>query len=250
VTDALDRPASVVVLGATSEIARSVVRALRSPALYRLVLAGRPSDERDEVVAEFAAVPVVEVHDLDASDATTHEQLLAEVFAAGDVDLVVVAFGVLGDQRAQELDPDLAVAAAQVNYVGALSVSLRSARHLREQGHGVLVVISSVAGERARRSNFVYGSSKAGIDALATGLSYALEGSGARAMVVRPGFVRTRMTAHLPEAPLAVGPDDVAREIVRGLRRRAVVVYAPAALRWVMLGLRHVPRAAFRRLPL
>lgn len=249
-TDALERPASVLVLGATSEIARSVVRAVHGPALRRLVLAARPSAERGEVAAAFADVADVEVLDLDAADTVSHAALLDGVFSRGDVDLVLVAFGVLGDQAEFEDDVDAAVDAAQVNYVGALSVCLRAAQRLREQGSGVLVVVSSVAGMRARRSNFVYGSTKAGIDALATGLSYALEGSGARVMVVRPGFVRTAMTAHLDPAPLAVGPDEVAEAVVRGLRRRSTVVYAPAALRLVMTALQHVPRPMFRRLPL
>lgn len=250
-TDALDRPASVLVLGGTSEIALATVRALASPALRRVVLAARPSAARDAAVDDLAAhgVSGVAAVDFEAADTPSHERLLADVFAAGDVDVVLVAFGVLGDQDQFELDPDLAVEAAQVNYVGGMSVCLRAARLLRDQGHGTLVVLSSVAGERARRSNFVYGSTKAGLDAVASGLADALHGSGAGVLVVRPGFVRTSMTEHLPPAPLAVGPDDVAAAVVSGLRRGSTVVYVPAAMRVVMSGLRHLPRAVFRRLP-
>jgi decaprenylphospho-beta-D-erythro-pentofuranosid-2-ulose 2-reductase len=252
VTDALDRATSVLVLGGTSEIALATVRALRSPALRRVVLAARPSPERDAAVDALTAEGIAGVValDFDAADTATHEALLADAFAVGDVDVVLVAFGVLGDQQEFEDDPDLAVEAAQVNYVGGVSVCLRAARLLRAQGHGTLVVLSSVAGERARRSNFVYGSTKAGLDSLASGLADALHGSGAHVLVVRPGFVRTGMTAHLEPAPLSVTAEEVAAAVVAGLRRGSTVVYVPAAMRVVMSGLRHLPRTVFRRLPI
>jgi decaprenylphospho-beta-D-erythro-pentofuranosid-2-ulose 2-reductase len=172
------------------------------------------------------------------------------VFGSGDVDVVLLVAGVLGDQAVFETDVEQAVAAAQVNYVGSMSLAMLSAQHLAEQRHGVLVVVSSVAGERARRSNFVYGSTKAGIDAIGLGLVEVLRGTGARVLVVRPGFVRTRMTAHLPEAPLAVEADDVARAVVDGIRKGKELVYSPPLMRPVMSALRHLPRPVFRRLPL
>ena len=125
----------------------------------------------------------------------------------------------------------------------------RRARSLQSQGHGSLVVMSSVAGERARRANFIYGSSKAGLDAFAQGLGDALHGTGVHVMVVRPGFVRTRMTAGLPEAPLATTPEAVATAVELGLRRRTETVWVPGTLRVVMAALRHLPRGVFRRLP-
>jgi len=252
VTDALDRPSSILVLGGTSDIALATVRALGSPALRRVVLAARPSAGRDDAVAALTAEGVAGVTavDFDAAATSTHDDLLARAFAEGDVDVVLVAFGVLGDQQEYEDDPDLAVEAAQVNYVGAVSVCLRASRHLTAQGHGTLVVLSSVAGERARRSNFVYGSTKAGLDSLASGLADALHGSGAQVLVVRPGFVRTGMTSHLEPAPLSVTAEQVAEAVVSGLRRGSTVVYVPAAMRVVMSGLLHLPRAVFRRLPI
>ena len=251
-TDALDRPTSILVLGGTSDIALATVRALGSPALRRVVLAARPSPGRDEAVESLGrdGFPGVVAVDFDAAATASHEGLLATAFAEGDLDVVLVAFGVLGDQQDFEGDPDLAVAAAQVNYVGAMSVCLRSARHLTDQGHGTLVVLSSVAGERARRSNFVYGSTKAGLDSLASGLADALHGTGAHVLVVRPGFVRTGMTSHLEPAPLSVTADQVADAVVSGLHRGSTVVYVPAAMRVVMSGLRHLPRSVFRRLPI
>ena len=248
-TDALARPTSMLVLGGTSEIALAIVDELRSPALRRVVLAARPSPARDDAVSSLAGIDDVVARDFLAEDTASHDSLLAEAFVPGDVDVVVVAFGVLGDQAGFEADPDSAVRAAQINYVGGLSVCLRAATLLKAQGHGSLVVLSSVAGERARRSNFVYGSTKAGLDSLAAGLADALAGSGVHVLVVRPGFVRTSMTEHLDPAPLSVTAQEVAVAVATGLRRRSAVVYAPPAMRMVMSGLRHLPRAVFRRLP-
>lgn len=249
--DALGRPSSVAVFGATSEIAQSLVRALEGPGLSRVVLAARPSGARASMASALRArhVEAIEV-DFDAAEHGTHADVVAAAFAAGDIDLAVIAFGVLGDQADFASHPERAVEAAQVNYVGGVSIGLLVATRLRAQGHGTLVVLSSVAGERARASNFVYGSTKAGLDAFATGLGDSLQGSGVHVMVVRPGFVRTRMTEGLDEAPMAVGPDDVAAAIVTGLRRGRETVYVPAPMRVVMSGLRHLPRAVFRRLPI
>ena len=121
---------------------------------------------------------------------------------------------------------------------------------LRAQGHGTIVALSSVAGERARRSNFVYGSSKAGMDTFLQGLADSLVGSGVRVMIVRPGFVHTKMTAGMEPAPLSTTAEAVADAIVRGLARGSEIVWVPPALRFVMSALRHVPRAIFRRLPI
>ena len=185
----------------------------------------------------------------DALDPASHEAVLGKVFAEGDVDMVLLAFGLLGDQARDEREPEAAVRVAQTNYTGAVSAGLVCARSLQSQGHGSLVVMSSVAGERARRANFIYGSSKAGLDAFAQGLGDALHGTGVHVMVVRPGFVRTRMTAGLPEAPLATTPEAVATAVELGLRRRTETVWVPGTLRVVMAALRHLPRGVFRRLP-
>jgi decaprenylphospho-beta-D-erythro-pentofuranosid-2-ulose 2-reductase len=137
-----------------------------------------------------------------------------------------------------------------VNYTAAVSVGVALAERLREQGHGSLVALSSVAGERARRSNFVYGSTKAGLDAFYSGLTEALRPHGVHVAVVRPGFVHTRMTEGMKPAPLSTTPEAVAAVVVDAVRNRRELVWAPAAYRWVMSALRHLPRAVFRRLPI
>jgi decaprenylphospho-beta-D-erythro-pentofuranosid-2-ulose 2-reductase len=131
-----------------------------------------------------------------------------------------------------------------------VSVGVCLASVVRRQGHGAIVALSSVAGERVRRSNFVYGSSKAGMDGFYLGLGEALREYGGQVLVVRPGFVRTRMTEGRDPAPLSVTAEQVAAAVVRGVADRSELVWVPPALRAVMSGLRHLPRPVFRRLPL
>ncbi|MET7301961.1 decaprenylphospho-beta-D-erythro-pentofuranosid-2-ulose 2-reductase [Embleya sp. NPDC005575] len=247
--DALGAPQSLLVLGGTSEIALTTARAMVAERVRRVVLAGRPSAALDTAAEELRGLgATVEVVGFDAAETDDHEKTIDEVFAAGDIDVVLLAFGVLGDQDADEKSPAAAARVAQVNYVGGVSAGLAAANALSRQGHGALAVISSVAGERARKSNFIYGSTKAGLDAFAQGLGDKLHGTGVHVMVVRPGFVKTKMTEGLPDAPLATTPQVVAEAIVKGLRRKSSVVWVPGQFRFVMSALRHVPRPIFRKL--
>ncbi|MFB8248168.1 decaprenylphospho-beta-D-erythro-pentofuranosid-2-ulose 2-reductase [Streptomyces sp. NPDC001046] len=249
--DAFGLPQSLLVLGGTSEIALATARRLIARRTRQVWLAGRPSPALEEAAGQLRGLGAdVRTVAFDALDPSSHEAVLEKVFAEGDIDMVLLAFGLLGDQARDEREPEAAVRVAQTNYTGAVSAGLVCARSLQSQGHGSLVVMSSVAGERARRANFIYGSSKAGLDAFAQGLGDALHGTGVHVMVVRPGFVRTRMTAGLPEAPLATTPEAVATAVELGLRRRSETVWVPGTLRVVMAAVRHLPRAVFRRLPL
>ena len=249
--DALGEVQSVLVLGGSSEIARATIQQLPANRLRRVVLAGRPSPVLDEAALSLgnSGIPSVEVASFDATDTDAHGAFVDDVFDASDVDLVILAFGVLGDQFEAEADPAKAVQVATVNYTGAVSVGLHVARRLRQQGHGKLVVLSSVAGDRARRSNYVYGSTKAGLDAFAQGLGDALTGSGASVLVVRPGMVRTRMSEGLPEAPMTTDPEVVGKAIVQALRKGKHTIYAPGPLRYLMGAVKAVPRPVFRKLP-
>jgi decaprenylphospho-beta-D-erythro-pentofuranosid-2-ulose 2-reductase len=249
--DAHGLPQTVLVLGATSDIARALLRRLAAARMHTVVLAGRDPDRLLTVADELrgAGVGVVETVAFEATDTDAHGPLVDEVFDRhGDVDLVVVAFGELGDQAALERDPAAAARLARVNYVASVSVGLAVAARLRQQGHGNLVALSSVAAERPRRSNYVYASSKAGMDAFFRGLGDSLRGSGARVVVVRPGFVRTRMTAGMAPLPFATTPEAVADGVLGALASRAETVWVPPVLRWVMTVLRHLPAPIFRRL--
>ncbi len=245
--DALGTPQSILLLGGTSEIGLAIVRRLAATRTRRVVLAVRRPDEAKPAADELEALGVeVEVVAFDALDTDSHRGVIDAVFDQGDVDQVILAFGVLGDQAVFDAEPGEAVLAARTNYVGAVSAGLVVADRFRAQGHGTLVVLSSVAGERARRSNFVYGSTKAGLDAFAQGLGDALVEVGARVLVVRPGFVRSRMTEGLEPQPFSTDPEAVAEQVVRALARDRDVVWAPPLLHWVFAGMRHLPRRLWR----
>jgi decaprenylphospho-beta-D-erythro-pentofuranosid-2-ulose 2-reductase len=251
VIDALGQPQSVLVLGGTSDIALATVERWLNARSMRVALAARPGPRRDAAAARLAAAGgAVVVHDFDAERPETHQALVAEVAAAGDVDVALVAFGVLLDDDRSWQDHAAAVHQVRVNYLGAVSVGVLLAEQMRRQGHGVIVALSSVAGERVRRSNFVYGSTKAGMDGFYLGLGEALRGSGVRVLVVRPGFVRTKMTRGRGSAPLSVDAEQVAAAIVAGVADGSELIWVPRAMRGVMSALRHVPRPLFRRLPI
>ena len=248
--NALQEAQTIVLLGGTSEIGRAIVEELLSPATRTLVLASRhPDDAQPErFVREGLTVDVAR---FDAAETSGHEGFVRDVAARhGDLDVVIVAFGVLGSQADFDADPQAAAEAVHVNYTGAVSSTLAVAAQMRRQGHGHIVVLSSVAGERGRASNFVYGSSKAGLDTFAQGLNDSLAGSGVRVTVVRPGFVHSKMTRGLKSAPLSATPREVAEVAVAGMKAGKHTVWAPPALRYVFMILRHVPRPIFRRLPL
>ncbi|MFF3173026.1 decaprenylphospho-beta-D-erythro-pentofuranosid-2-ulose 2-reductase [Streptomyces sp. NPDC057900] len=256
--DAFGAPQSLLVLGGTSEIGLATARRLIACRTRTVWLAGRPSPALESAAAELRGRGAyVRTVDFDALDTESHETTLGKIFTEGDIDMVLLAFGIPGDQERDEEEPLSAVRVAQTNYTGAVSAGLVCAGALQAQGHGSLVVLSSVAGERARRADFIYGSSKAGLDAFAQGLGDALHGTGVHVMVVRPGPVRSAGTAAetplatipFTRTPLVTTPDAVAAAIVTGLRRRSETVWVPGALRAVMSALRHVPRPLFRRLP-
>jgi decaprenylphospho-beta-D-erythro-pentofuranosid-2-ulose 2-reductase len=248
--NALGQPQSLLLLGGTSEIALATARAW-ADARPAVTIAARPGAARDEAAAALRNEGFeVDVVDFDAEDTDSHPALIDEIAARRDIDVALVAFGVLGDEEEAWTDHAAAVRLARVNYTGALSVGVCLASVIRRQGHGTIVALSSVAGERVRRSNFVYGSSKAGMDGFFLGLGEALREHGGRTLVVRPGFVHTKMTAGRPAAPLSVTADQVAAAIVKGVADGSDLVWVPPLMRGVMSGLRHVPRPVFRRLPL
>jgi len=256
VENAFGQPQTVVVLGGTSDIGLAIARELLSPVTRTVVLACR-----DVEAGERAAVPLrgaragteveVDVVHFDAADPASHAEVLDGLAARhGDLDVIVLAFGRLGDGEALSSDPVGAAELAQVNFTGAVAASIASANVLRRQGHGALVVLSSVAGERVRRQNAVYGATKAGLDGFVQALGDSLVGTGARVLIVRPGFVRSKMTQGLPAAPLSATPEQVATATVRALRARRRVVWVPGPLRFVFMAFRHTPTPVWRRLPL
>ncbi|MET0692604.1 MAG: decaprenylphospho-beta-D-erythro-pentofuranosid-2-ulose 2-reductase [Propionibacteriaceae bacterium] len=249
--DALGTPQSLLLLGGTSDIALAIARRYAAARSLRVVLAARPSDRRTAAAAELTGLgcTVAEV-DLEARDPSSHAATIEAAFAGGDIDIAVVAFGLLGEPEEAWTDPAVALELAEVNYVAPVHLGVLLAGKLKAQAHGRIVALSSVAGERVRRSNFVYGSTKAGLDGFYLGLGEALRGSGVEVLVVRPGFVTSKMTEGLDAAPLSVSPDQVAEATVEAVKDHREVIWVPATMRVVMSGLRHVPRALFRKLPI
>ncbi len=248
--NAVGAPQSLLLLGGTSEIALAIAGKYARSGL-RVVLAARPSDRRSAAVTELTSLgcEVTEV-DLDARDHESHLATVDQAFGGGDIDIAVIAFGLLGDPEQAWHDPDLALELAEVNYTAPVHLGVLLGQRMQAQAHGWIVALSSVAGERVRRSNFVYGSTKAGFDGFFLGLGEALRDYGVHVLVVRPGFVKSKMTSGLDEAPLAVTPDQVAESVVEAIKSKRELIWVPGPLRVVMSGLRHVPRPLFRKLPL
>ena len=243
---------NVLLLGGRSEIGVAIVRKLLSPSARVVTLACRRPDEATELTRSLSRTGLsVEAVSFDAADTAGHQGFLADVVARhGDIDVAILAFGVLGDQQNFDEDPQSAVSAVHTNYTASVSAALCLASQFRQQGHGKLIVLSSVAGERVRKANFVYGSSKAGLDAFCQGLTDSLEGSGASVLIVRPGFVHSAMTAGLKPAPFSTTPEVVANLTVKALNAGQRMVWTPGILRWLFMVLRHLPGPLWRRLPL
>jgi decaprenylphospho-beta-D-erythro-pentofuranosid-2-ulose 2-reductase len=252
--NALGIPQTILLLGGTSEIGLAILSRLAGPHTRSVMLACRDRRAGEHAATSLAQVcPTAQII-ITEFDATAHDQhhaLIDEAAAAmGDLDLVILAVGQLGDQEALEGDPARAAALWDANATSAVSLGLATAAQLRAQAHGTLVVLSSVAGERVRRSNFIYGASKAAMDAFSHGLADSLIGTGARVLIIRPGFVHTRMTSGMKPAPLAATAEQVADAVAKGLRGTARTIWVPGPLRFVFMVLRHLPGPVWRRLPL
>jgi decaprenylphospho-beta-D-erythro-pentofuranosid-2-ulose 2-reductase len=244
---------NLLLLGGSSEIALAIARRLALAGPVRPFLLGRDPPRLAQALALLESVGCVDGESavLDADDLTSHADTVAGAFErTGGFDLVVLAIGVLGGQAGLDADIGESLEVMRVNFLDCGSLMLHALRELRSQGTGTLVVLSTVAAERPRASNPVYGAAKAGLDALAQGLADATAGTGVRVLVVRPGFVTTRMTQGMKPAPFATGAEEVAEATVRALSGRAHTVWVPSRLRAIFALLRHLPRALYRRLPL
>ncbi|MGD9619111.1 MAG: decaprenylphospho-beta-D-erythro-pentofuranosid-2-ulose 2-reductase [Mycolicibacterium sp.] len=259
VFDATGNPQSILLLGGTSEIGLAICERYLRDTHARVVLACMPGDPLRETARtqmEAAGAREVRVIDFDAMDTGSHPAVIdaawggADPEGPNDIDVAIVAFGLLGDAEELWQNQQKAVQIAEINYTAAVSVGVLIGEKMRAQGFGRIIAMSSAAGERVRRSNFVYGSTKAGLDGFYLGLGEALREFGVRVLVIRPGQVRTRMSAHVKEAPLTVDKEYVAELAVTASSKGKDLVWAPAAFRYVMMVLRHIPRPVFRKLPI
>jgi decaprenylphospho-beta-D-erythro-pentofuranosid-2-ulose 2-reductase len=245
--DALGRPGRVLLLGGTSEIGLEILTALNASAETEVLLAGRDT-QRLEAAGKTLRYRVRTLP-YDATALDTHQALIDEAFAGGDVDLVISAAGALIPQETLDTDPLQAGLLMETNLTGHVTTLTAAARRLRAQGHGTIVVLSSIAAIRPRKANFVYGAAKAGLDAYARGLADSLHGSGVRVLLVRPGFVTGRMTAGMSPAPLARTPSEVGTAVAAALSGNATVTWVPPGMALLAGVLRVLPRPIWRRLP-
>lgn len=251
--NAVGNPQTILLLGGTSEIGLAICAEYLKKGPARIVLAALPDDPlRESAVEQMKAAGAneVDVIDFDALDTDGHPKVIEAAWDRGDIDVAIVAFALDGDAEELWQNQAKAVRVAGVNYTAGVSVGVLVGEKMKAQGFGRIITMSSVAGERVRRSNFVYGSTKAGLDGFYLGLGEALRPHGVRVLVVRPGQVRTRFSAHVEEAPLTVDKEEVAALAVSASQKGKEIVWAPGAFRFVMMILRHIPRPIFRRLPI
>lgn len=243
---------AVLLLGATGGVAQALGRRLAARGA-RLFLVARRADRLAAVAAdlELRGARVVGRAVADLDDPAGHAGLVAAAAAAlGRIDLAVVAHGVLGDQARAEADPDEAERILRANLTGPALLAQAVGRALAAQRGGVLVGISSVAGDRGRQSNYFYGAAKGGFSTFLAGLRNRLHRDGVAVVTMKPGFIDTAMTAHLPRNRLYASPDRVAGIVLRAAARGRAVAYAPGFWRAVMLVIRAIPEAVFVRLRL
>jgi decaprenylphospho-beta-D-erythro-pentofuranosid-2-ulose 2-reductase len=246
---ALPEPRLWLVLGASSAIARAFVRLVAASG-GELILAGRDlaDMERSAADARVHGAARVEVRRFDAAEGASHAAFVA---ALPDRPLnVLLAFGLMHPQAAIDRDPSLAEQVIAVNYQGAVSILARLEPRLAAAGQGAVVVVSSVAGDRGRPSNFVYGSAKAGLNVYLQGLRARLSHSGVAVTTIKAGFMDTAMTYGLPGMFLVASPEAAARACLKAAARKRNLLYFPVFW-WLIMGIiKAIPEALFKRLKL
>lgn len=243
----------VLLIGGTSEIGLAIVRRMAAEEPVQTCLLGRDRERLEAALSELpaSARDGGSVVTVDARDPGAHEAAVSEAFSRhGGFEVAILAVGRLGAQAGLETAPEEAREVLETTFLGSATLLMAALRGQRAAGAGTTIVLSSVAGERVRASNAVYGAAKAGLDGLAQGLGDELAGSSVRVLVVRPGFVHTRMTEGLKPAAFATTPEAVAEATVGALSGSASTIWVPGVLRYVFAILRHLPRPLFRRLPL
>jgi short-subunit dehydrogenase len=241
-----------LIFGATSAIARNTAR-LYARDGDRLFLAGRNAEKIQAVARDLLVrgAGKADYFTADLDDIDLHETVIRKaVESLGGLDTVLIAFGTLSDQKACEQDYRLAEREIRTNFLSVVSLLTSIANLFERQGGGSIAVISSVAGDRARRSNYVYGTAKGAVSLFLQGLRNRLHHKGVHVLTVKPGFVDTPMTAHLRKNALFARPEDVARGIYRAMAEKKDVVYLPGYWRFIMAVVRHIPESGFKRLGL
>ncbi len=243
---------NVLIVGATSAIAQEVAKHF-ARAGDRLFLVGR-NEEKLNAVADDLRVrgaETVATFLMDVNDLERHEPMIEEAERTlGPLDVVLIAHGVLPDQKAAEQDVRLALDTFHTNATSVIALLTPLANRFEQRGRGTIAVISSVAGDRGRQSNYVYGSAKAAVSAFTSGLRNRLHRAGVQVITVKPGMVDTPMTAHMRKGPLFASPEKVGKDIYNAILKGKDVVYTPwywALIMWLIV---HIPESVFKRLKL
>lgn len=238
----------VLIVGATSAIAEACAR-LWAQRGDRLCLAGRDATRLEAIAQDLRTRGAqVDIRVFDACQHDDHPTLITDAAARlGGLDTVLIAHGTLTDQARAQQDVGHALREIDINGLSVVSLLTHAGQWMERHGRGCIGVISSVAGDRGRESNYVYGSAKALVTAFASGLRQRLSKQGIHVVTIKPGFVDTPMTAHLPKGPLWAQPATVARQIVRAMDRGTPVLYTPGFWRLIMAIIVHVPERLFMR---
>jgi hypothetical protein len=240
---------NIVIIGATSAIAEATARVYAHRG-DKLCLVAR-NEERLLAMADDLTIRgggSVEFKLLDVNDFKEHEETIGSVFdALTTVDVVLVAHGTLPDQKACEKDVDTTLTELNTNAISTISLLTHIANRLESQGSGTIAVITSVAGERGRQSNYVYGAAKGMISIFLQGIRNRLYKSGVNVLDIKPGFVDTPMTAEFDKGLLWAKPESIARSIVIGIDKKRHVIYTPFFWRYIMLIIRSIPETVFKR---
>ncbi len=249
---ATPRISNVLVLGATSAIAAATCRLLAVPST-RFVLVARSRTKLEAVAADLRTrgAGAVSIVALDLNETAAHPELMAHSVAAlGSIDLALIAHGILGDQQQAEAGYREAEAVLQTNLLSTVSAVTWLANYFEARKQGCLAVISSVAGDRGRKSNYVYGASKGALNIFLEGVRNRVDRHGVQVLTIKPGFVATPMTAHLPQGPLFARPAVIGRGILRAIEQRRDVVYLPGFWAPIMWIIRSIPERIFKKMNL
>ena len=242
----------VLIVGATSAIAEATARRLAERG-ERLFLIARNGARLAAIAADLRTRGAVAVGEAvaDLNDMARHAELIGQARAAmGGLDTILIAHGNLSDQKACERSVEATMRDLQTNFLSAVSLLTHIANDFEAQGHGCIAVISSVAGDRGRMSNYVYGTAKGALTIFMQGLRQRLHRAGVQVLTIKPGFVDTPMTRDFKKGLLWVGPDRIARGIVGAIDGNKSVVYLPGFWRGIMAGIGAIPERVFCRLSL
>jgi short-subunit dehydrogenase len=239
---------NILILGATSDMAQAIAKRFSAEG-WGLTLAALEPELLESVAGDLRVRSECEIQTLpfDATDFSSHKPLYESLETKPDA--VICVFGYMGDQILARTDFNEVQRTIEINFTGAVSILNVVAEDFEKRGSGAIAGISSVAGDRGRQSNYIYGSAKAGLTAYLSGLRNRLAKSGVHVMTVKPGFCRTKMTENLElPAALTATPEQVAHAVFLGMEKRRNTVYTLWMWRWIMLIIRHIPEFVFKKM--